>query len=445
MSGDINDDVVDAICEGVEGNPFFLEERVASLLDTGALHRHAAGWRLRREGTAPVPEALERLIRSRADRLSLPAREVIVAASVLGQEIEPSALGVVSELAAELDDAVSEVLSAGLLVEVRDQSDPRYRFRHALIREATYSGLLRPQRRQLHARAAWDLEARFADRLDEVVAMLGGHFAAAGHVDRAAHYLELAGDRAARIFANDEAIELYRQVLAVIDGDGKAVDRDRRVPGPVQTASAAAVCEKLSARLSLIDRFGEARAVALDGIARTPEEDTLRAARLQYLLATLEGQENHRDVVDELFEAAEKLVRPCGLGDDQERVDVWLAVQVNRAWNAQLCNEVERAASILASARPLAEARGSPGGVAGFYMLVSMQHIIERRYQVDAEILAEHRRAAKAAQEAERTEWDLINLATLPEQHDAQPRYRLDVVRRSGRSPPRPYPNPGRR
>ena len=113
-----------------------------------------------RDGTAPVPEALERLIRSRADRLSLPAREVIVAASVLGQEIERSALGVVSELDAELDDAVAEVVSAGLLVEVRGQPEPRYRFRHALIREATYGGLLRPQRRQLHARAAWDLEAR---------------------------------------------------------------------------------------------------------------------------------------------------------------------------------------------------------------------------------------------------------------------------------------------
>ena len=126
-----------------------------------------------------------------------------------------------SELDAELDDAIAEVVSAGLIVEVPGQPEPRYRFRHALIREATYGGLLRSQRRQLHARAAWDLEARSADRLDEVAAVLGGHFAAAGQADRAAHYLELAGDRAARIFANDEAIGLYRQVLAVIDGDAQ--------------------------------------------------------------------------------------------------------------------------------------------------------------------------------------------------------------------------------
>ena len=173
MPGDISDEVLDAICEGVDGNPLFLEERVASLLDTGALRRDGGGWRLGRDGTVPLPEALERLIRSRADRLSLPAREVVVAASVLGQEIEHSGLGVVSELDDELDDAVAEVVSAGLLVEVPGSSEPLYRFRHAVIREATYGGLLRSQRRQLHGRAAWELEARSEGRLEEVAAVLG--------------------------------------------------------------------------------------------------------------------------------------------------------------------------------------------------------------------------------------------------------------------------------
>ena len=221
LGGAVDHDVLEGVCEGADGNPLFLEERVASLLDTGLLHRDGPAWRLGHDGRAPLPEALERLIRSRADRLSLPAREVMVAASVLGQEIERAALGVVSELDVELDDAVAEVVSAGLLVEVGRSTGPLYRFRHALIREAMYSGLLRSQRRQLHARAAWDLEARSSDRLGRGGGRAGSHFAAAGQADRAAHYLELAADRAARIFANDEAIGLYRQVLAIIDGDGE--------------------------------------------------------------------------------------------------------------------------------------------------------------------------------------------------------------------------------
>ena len=81
------------VCDGVDGNPLFLEERLASMLDTGALDRDGAGWRLGESDAAPVPEALERLVRSRADRLSPASREAMVAASVLGEDVERSALG----------------------------------------------------------------------------------------------------------------------------------------------------------------------------------------------------------------------------------------------------------------------------------------------------------------------------------------------------------------
>ena len=67
-----------------------------------------------------------------------------------------------------------------MLTEVRQGPEPAYRFRHALIQEAIYGGMLRSQRRQLHARAAWGLEAASAERLEEVAAVLGHHYAAAG-------------------------------------------------------------------------------------------------------------------------------------------------------------------------------------------------------------------------------------------------------------------------
>ena len=417
MGGAVDHDVLEGVCDGADGNPLFLEERVASLLDTGLLHRDGPGWRLGHDGRAPLPEALERLIRSRADRLTLPAREVMVAASVLGQEIERAALGMVSELDVELDDAVAEVVSAGLLVEVGGSTGPLYRFRHALIREAMYGGLLRSQRRQLHARAAWDLEARSSDRQGEVAAVLGGQFAAAGQADRAAHYLELAADRAARIFANDEAIGLYRQVLAILDEDPQAAGTSRPVPGHAQMATTVPVCEKLAALLMLVDRFGEARAAALDGLARTRAEDPLRAARLHHLLAGVERQDGRRDAAEDALEAAEKLIGRCGPDDDQDRIDVWLAVQLEKLLEKLMAalggNEVERAASILARTRSLVEARGSAMAVADFYRCLSLQHLRERRYRVDPEVVEDHRRAARAAQALEGTKWDLINPETV--------------------------------
>ena len=63
LGGGVSDEVLEAVCEGADGNPLFLEERVASLLDTGALYQDGVDWRLGRDNKAPVPEALERLIR----------------------------------------------------------------------------------------------------------------------------------------------------------------------------------------------------------------------------------------------------------------------------------------------------------------------------------------------------------------------------------------------
>ena len=74
------------MCAGVEGNPLFLEERLSSLVENGALVKDEAAWRLSGTAGTEVPEVLERLIRSRVDRLGPLSREVITSASVLGRE-----------------------------------------------------------------------------------------------------------------------------------------------------------------------------------------------------------------------------------------------------------------------------------------------------------------------------------------------------------------------
>jgi DNA-binding SARP family transcriptional activator len=407
LGGGVGDEVLEAVCDGVDGNPLFLEERLASLLDTGAIERDAGGWRLGRGGAVPVPEALARLVRSRTDRLSPAAREAAVAAAVLGDEFECSALGAVSELGAELDGALAELVSAGLLAEVVGQAEPSYRFRHALIRDATYNGLLRAQRRALHARAAWDLEARATGRLEAVAAVLGRHFAAAGERERAAHYLEMAGDHAARAFANEEAIASYRQALALLDEERDG--RNGVAAGPACSATAAAaVCEKLALLLMTIDRFDEAEAAALAGLARVGPEDALQAARLQYLLGKIEFQEHRFDAALASQDAAQALIGPVGLDDDQERVDLWSIVQLDKVNVHRLRHGLGRSAALIESARPLVEARGSQEALAHFYGALAWQHLAERRYRVDDEVVGEYRRAMEAAQASAPANYDLL-------------------------------------
>ena len=141
------------------GQPPVLEERFLSLVETGALSRYETAWHLDRTLSGEVPEALERLFRSRVDRLTIDARDAVVAASVLGPEFGAGALRAVTDLNGGLASAVSELCSVGLLVQVRKEPEPSYRFRHSLIQEATYRGLLREQRQRLHRRAAWPWRA----------------------------------------------------------------------------------------------------------------------------------------------------------------------------------------------------------------------------------------------------------------------------------------------
>ena len=83
------------------------------------------------------------------------------------------------------------------------------------------------------------------------------------------------------------------------------------------------------------------------------------------------------------------------MDDDQERVDLWLRLQPNVEFSVHLWrNELERAAALIESVRPLVEASAADEVVACFYVALALLHVRERRYRVDAQILEEHRRAA---------------------------------------------------
>ena len=224
-----------AALASAEGNPLFLEERLAEMLETGVLVRQRGTWWLRDSAEPPLPQVLERLVRSRVDRLSPAAGDAIRAAAVLGAEFTTSWLAETLGTTPAALAAVLAELSASDLVhrEPHDRPSSVYRFRHALIQEATYLALLRTERRDLHLRAARALEAVKADRLAELAALIGRHYASAEVAGRAVHYLEIAGDHATEAFANDEAIASYREALAVTERaarPGRGARRRRRGP-----------------------------------------------------------------------------------------------------------------------------------------------------------------------------------------------------------------------
>ena len=97
-------EILDAVLDGTEGNPLYLEERLASLVETRALTRDDDMWQLREDAPAQLPQVLERLVRSRVDRLSPYAREAIRAAAVIGVEFS------LPLLTAVCDSATAQVI-----------------------------------------------------------------------------------------------------------------------------------------------------------------------------------------------------------------------------------------------------------------------------------------------------------------------------------------------
>ena len=403
--------VIETMCTGVEGNPLFLEERLSSLVETGALVRDGTSWRLSDARGTEIPEVLERLIRSRVDRLGPQPREIITSASVLGREFGLSLLAAVAEPDGDLGRALAELCATGLLTEVRQLPEPIYRFRHALIQDAIYEGMLRSQRHQLHARAAWGLETASADRLPEVAAVLGHHYAAAGETERAVHYLEVAGDHAASVFAIDEAVASYREAMVIID-EGRAV-------GPVAHA-AVELRAKLAEVLWRHRRFGQARVVLREALQLVGPEQVFQAARLQARLGRVEVEDSistgassrssatacyHAAV--SAFDAAERLLGDCTEGPDEEQTDLWLEVEVDGRANLHYWwNEPERGTEILARARPILEARGSPARKASFYLHLAQQRAWEARHRINEDMLENARTGVSAAEQAG-VEYDL--------------------------------------
>ena len=378
-------EVLDTVLASTDGNPLFLEERLSSLLETSALVREHGAWRLGRAAGAQVPQALERMVRSRVDRLSPAARDAVRPASVLGTEFPLSLLAAVCAAGEPLDAALDELRDKDFLHEVAGRAEPVYRFRHALIQEATYNGLLRAERRLLHGRAAWALEAAAEGRTDEVAAVLGRHFAAAGEPERALRYYEIAGDHATASFANDEAISSYHAALEIA-GEGEA---------------SVELQAKLADVLWRTQRRGQAREAFQAGLRAVPADDTLRRAHLLTRLGRLEVSDSHYEAAWAAYDAAEDLLGGNPGEMDAATVEEWLELMVDgRACQYTTEHQVEQALATLDAVRPVI-GRGSAVRKHGYYFHLAMARVAQNRFRVDETDLDNARRSLAAALEAE--------------------------------------------
>jgi len=217
--------VREIIVHKAEGNPFFLEEIMRSLIDRGAVVRDTTTGRWRATAhieTINIPDTIQGVIMARVDRLDEELKQVLRTASVIGRSFLYRILQAIEQALRELDRRLDDLQAIELIREKQRIPELEYIFKHALVQETTYESVLLQKRRELHARVGQAIETLFPDRLEEFYSMLAYHYVRAEAWGKAQDYLFKAGDQAGRIAADTEALAHYHQAIetyGVVFGD----------------------------------------------------------------------------------------------------------------------------------------------------------------------------------------------------------------------------------
>jgi class 3 adenylate cyclase/tetratricopeptide (TPR) repeat protein len=211
---DLPERVRGLILEKAEGNPFYVEEVIRSLLDAGLLVEEEGRWRATREiERLRVPETLVGVITARLDRLERPVKQVAQAASVIGRAFARDVLAEVEGDGPTLDRALTDLERRELIREVRRLPASEFMFKHVLIQEAAYASVLLARRRAIHRRVAEFLERTQGDMPDTHLAALAHHAYEGGAWEKALDYGRRMGERSQALYASQAAIAHYTRAL----------------------------------------------------------------------------------------------------------------------------------------------------------------------------------------------------------------------------------------
>jgi tetratricopeptide (TPR) repeat protein len=282
-----------------DGNPFFVEEVLRDLIDSGYVVQDDGHWRATREIAAvSIPDTLMGVLTARIDRLPEETKRVAQAASVMGRIF---AYRVLKSLCAEappperierLEPHVDTLTREELVRERAHEPEIEYIFKHALTQEAAYSLMLLRRRKEMHRRVSAVLEQLYPERLDDLAPVLVHHSLLGEDWARAADYALRAGERAMRLYAVREAMEHYQQAYDALnrlpDPPGeKVIDAILGWAAPAfKLRPHDEVLARLAQAEALARELGDKRRLAnvLHWIANVHLRDGFASRSVQYLL-----------------------------------------------------------------------------------------------------------------------------------------------------------------
>jgi DNA-binding NtrC family response regulator/tetratricopeptide (TPR) repeat protein len=228
-SAEIPDELRRLIVDKAEGNPFFVEELVRSLLEDGSLRRDNGRVVLARPlDDLAVPDTVQDVLIARIDRLAEDSRRAIQVASVIGREFALRLLARITAAGERIRGQVEELRSLELIYEKALHPELAYMFKHALTHDVAYESVLLERRTRLHSTIGRTIEELYADRLAEHYETLAHHFSRGEDWERALLYHERSAAKAAETHANRAVAHHCRQALAIADRLGDQVTDEVR-------------------------------------------------------------------------------------------------------------------------------------------------------------------------------------------------------------------------
>ena len=388
------------ILNRAEGNPFFVEELLRSLIDSGVIVLQEGGATALREIQAvEIPQTLQGVLAARIDRLPPETKQVLQRASVIGRIFQQRVLAYICEQKVRpgLQASLRE-LQRREFIQSREQrasetaglERDEYIFTHAITHDVAYGSMLLARRRELHQQIAEAIETLFPGRIDELSATLGYHLERAEATERAIFYLGRAAERAKATFANAEAIGFYESAIRLI---GRAGGEQFRQDG-------ARLNEGLGDVLTLAGRHDDARTAFASALNLGENAELISRARLHRKIGFSHTLQRHfAETTREFDLAEEELGEPRGKHPPnwwEEKV--W--IQLERMHLFYWQGMVKEMRELADQFRPAIVEHGAAWQRAQFLNMLALSMLVESRFRPSLECVELARRAVAASEEA---------------------------------------------
>jgi len=289
----------DVILEKADGNPFYLEEILRSLMDDKVIARenpndeNNRSWVIQKDALdIKVPDTLEQVMRARIDRLDDDPKLVLLQSSTIGRVFEYEVLdGVASDGIKDVDNNLSKLIATDMIKVASD--DPlEYIFGHIVTHTIAYGSIPVNRRKRYHNKVGLTIESMHFEHLERFYERLAEQFRKSDNEQKAAVYLTKAGTKARKQFSNDDAVNFYTQALQRLDNLPELVDENIECH------------EGLGDIYSLTGEYDLAIEHFQNGLKRARK--TVTRARLKRKIALVYNKKSDWDTALKLYEEAQE-------------------------------------------------------------------------------------------------------------------------------------------